>query len=90
MIKLIHGDCLRKIEEIKSSSIDMIFTSPPYADRRKKCYNSIPEHKYNEWFKPIALGIKRILKPTGSFFLNIKLYFYILKYFNYYIKDFTR
>ena len=50
----------------------MVFISPPYADRRKNTYGGIPEDKYIEWFNPIAIEIKRVLKPTGSFFLNIK------------------
>ena len=47
-------------------------TSPPYADRRKNTYGGVSEDLYCEWFKPIAEEIKRVLKPTGSFFLNIK------------------
>ena len=71
-MQLIQGDCLTEMKNITGNSIDLIFTSPPYADRREKCYNSISSDKYIEWFKPIAEEIKRILKPTGSFFLNIK------------------
>lgn len=69
---VIHGDSEDELKKIPDSSVDMIFTSPPYADRRKKTYGGISEEEYVEWFKPIAIEIKRILKPTGSFFLNIK------------------
>ena len=71
-MKLIQGDCLIEMENIPDKSIDLIFTSPPYADRREKCYNSVSSDKYIEWFKPMAVEFKRILKSTGSFFLNIK------------------
>lgn len=69
---VIHGYSEDELKKIPDSSVDMIFTSPPYADRRKKTYGGISEEEYVEWFKPIAIEIKRILKPTGSFFLNIK------------------
>lgn len=69
---IMYGNCLNEIKSIESDSIDLIFTSPPYADRRKNVYDSIPEKKYVKWFLPIAEEIKRVLKPTGSFFLNIK------------------
>lgn len=69
---IIHGYSENELKKLTDNSIDLIFTSPPYADRRKKTYGGIHENKYVEWFKPIAIEIKRILKPTGSFFLNIK------------------
>ena len=72
MNKILLGDCLDLMKEISDDSIDLVFTSPPYADRRKKTYGGITEDKYVEWFLPIGKEIKRILKPTGSFFLNIK------------------
>lgn len=72
MIKLIHGDCLEKMKDIESGSIDMIFTSPPYADRRKNTYGGEKADKYVKWFLPFVGEFKRILKPSGSFFLNIK------------------
>jgi len=69
---IIHGYSEKELLKIADSSIDLIITSPPYADRRKKTYGGISEDEYVEWFKPIAIQIKRILKPSGSFFLNIK------------------
>lgn len=53
-------------------SIDLIFTSPPYADKRKATYGGVPPNKYVSWFIPIAAHFMRILKPRGSFILNIK------------------
>lgn len=69
---IIHGYSEQELKKLPDNSVDMIFTSPPYADRRKNTYGGIVEDKYLEWFKPIAIEIKRVLKPTGSFFLNIK------------------
>lgn len=70
--KILIGDCLTLMKNIDENSIDMVFTSPPYAERRKSTYGGVNEDIYVEWFLPIASEIKRILKPTGSFFLNIK------------------
>ena len=67
-----NGFCEDVLKELPDNSIDLIFTSPPYADRRKTTYGGIQEYKYVDWFKPIGIELKRVLKPTGSFFLNIK------------------
>jgi len=64
-------DCLDGLRNLDNESVDLVFTSPPYADRRKKSYDSIPERQYSQWFIPIALEIKRVLKKKGSFFLNL-------------------
>ncbi|GAB4405948.1 MAG: hypothetical protein OHK0052_27600 [Anaerolineales bacterium] len=70
--RLLHGDCREVLEELPDNSIDLIFTSPPYADSRSATYGGIrPEH-YVEWFLPITQQLLRVLKPTGTFVLNIK------------------
>ncbi|PHJ60096.1 DNA methylase [Nostoc linckia z18] len=70
--KLILGDCLEALQKLPSASIDLIVTSPPYADSRKKTYGGIAPDEYTDWFLTIALELKRVLKPEGSFILNIK------------------
>lgn len=67
-----HGDCLNILAGLPSSFADLVITSPPYADNRKKTYGGIPVSKYVEWFLPISSEIRRILKPEASFILNIK------------------
>jgi site-specific DNA-methyltransferase (adenine-specific)/site-specific DNA-methyltransferase (cytosine-N4-specific) len=52
--------------------VDLIITSPPYADQRKSTYGGIPADDYVEWFMPIADQLRRVLKLSGSFVLNIK------------------
>lgn len=69
---ILHADSLEVMKSIPDNSIDMVFTSPPYAERRKSTYGGIEDEKYVEWFLPFAEQIKRIIRPTGSFFLNIK------------------
>lgn len=50
----------------------MIVTSPPYADRRIKTYGGVKPEEYVDWFLPIGRQLLRVLKPTGTFILNIK------------------
>ena len=56
---------------LPADSVDLVVTSPPYAMLRKSTYGGIPEVEYIEWFMPIAADIARVLKPGGSFILNI-------------------
>jgi site-specific DNA-methyltransferase (adenine-specific) len=70
--KVLLGDCKLLLPEFPNSSIDLVVTSPPYADNRKTTYGGIPVKRYVEWFLPISEQILRILKPDGSFVLNIK------------------
>jgi site-specific DNA-methyltransferase (adenine-specific) len=69
---IICGDCGNELKKLPSDSIDLIFTSPPYADSRKSTYGGIHPDCYAEWFLPITAELLRVLKPTGSFVLNIK------------------
>src|SRR5437016_10982527 len=66
------GDCKDQLRTLPTDSVDLIVTSPPYADQRKSTYGGIPHDKYVEWFLPISEQLLRVLKPTGTFILNIK------------------
>lgn len=66
------GDAAEVLKNIESDTVDLIITSPPYADQRKKSYGGIHPDKYVEWFLPISEELLRVLKPSGSFILNIK------------------
>lgn len=70
--QLFLGDCQKVLKKIPDHSVDLIFTSPPYSDQRKSTYGGTPPDKYVDWFLPIAAQLFRILKPTGTFILNIK------------------
>lgn len=67
-----HGDCLNVLAEYPDDCFDLIVTSPPYADSRKNTYGGINPDKYVEWFLPRSEQFLRVLKPTGTFVLNIK------------------
>jgi len=73
--KIYKGDCsilLSNKNLFPSKSIDLIITSPPYAEKRKKSYGGTHPDKYVQWFLPIAKELHRVLKDDGSFVLNIK------------------
>lgn len=71
-IDIYLGDSRDILQKLPDDSVDLIFTSPPYADQRKNTYGGIHPDKYVEWFLPIAEQLLRVLKPTGTFVLNIK------------------
>ena len=72
MNKLLIGDCLTALKDLEDGCCQLIMTSPPYADSRKKTYGGIHPDHYVEWFLPRAKELLRILSPTGTFILNIK------------------
>jgi site-specific DNA-methyltransferase (adenine-specific) len=70
--KIFQGDCEEILMGFPDNSVDLIFTSPPYADQRKKTYGGVSPDKYVDWFMPKAEQFLRVLKPSGTFILNIK------------------
>ncbi|MCC7430754.1 site-specific DNA-methyltransferase [bacterium] len=70
--QLYLGDCKEELKKLAENSVDLIVTSPPYADQRKSTYGGIRAEKYVEWFLPVSAELFRVLKPTGTFILNIK------------------
>jgi len=69
---VILGDCLDVFKNMPDNFINLIVTSPPYADQRKSTYGGISPDKYVEWFLPISKELLRTLNPKGTFILNIK------------------
>lgn len=71
-IRVLHGDCVELLLAQPEQSVDLIFTSPPYADSRNHTYGGTHPDHYVEWFLPISAQLLRVLKPSGTFVLNIK------------------
>jgi DNA modification methylase len=67
-----RGDCANVLVDYPDNTLDLIVTSPPYADKRKNTYGGVAPEKYVEWFLPRSKEFLRVLKPTGTFILNIK------------------
>ena len=71
--EIITGDCEQVLKTgYLENTFDLIVTSPPYADARKKTYGGIYPDDYVNWFKPKVKEFQRVLKPSGTFILNIK------------------
>ncbi len=68
------GDCLDMIKsgQVGRESVNLIVTSPPYADQRKNNYGGIHPDQYVAWFLPRAQVLQECLTPDGSLVLNIK------------------
>jgi len=69
--KAFLGDTLELIKSLPDNSINLIVTSPPYGLRKKKEYGNADPEVYVKWFMPFAEQFMRVLKPDGSFVLNI-------------------
>lgn len=66
------SDCLDVLKNFPDNCIELIFTLPPYADRRKHTYGGIKPEEYVDWFLLRSEQFLRVLKPDGTFILNIK------------------
>jgi site-specific DNA-methyltransferase (adenine-specific) len=69
---ILCGDCEEVLEVFPNNCIDLIITSPPYTNQRKDTYGGTAPEKYIDWFLPKSKEFLRVLKPTGTFILNIK------------------
>ncbi len=70
--QILLGDCEEILRDFPDNSVDLIFTSPPYADQRKHTYGGVRPDDYVSWFLPRSEQFLRVLKPAGTFVLNIK------------------
>ncbi len=69
---ILAGDCIEVLKDFPENFFHLIVTSPPYVDRRNKTYGGIKPDKYVEWFLPRSAEFLRVLRPDGTFILNIK------------------
>lgn len=67
---VIQGDAQKLLPQFPRESVDLFFTSPPYADAR--AYSRIHPDRYVEWFLPFARSMYQATKPSGSLIVNIK------------------
>lgn len=72
LTELYLGDAKEELKALPDNSVDWIFTSPPYAGQRSRTYGGVRPDQYVEWFLPISEQLLRVLKPSGTFVLNIK------------------
>ena len=66
-----RGDALDLLRAMPDESVNLVITSPPYALEFKKEYGNEPQDTYVEWFLPFAREVLRVLRPDGSFVVNV-------------------
>src|SRR4028118_1144656 len=65
------GDSLHLLNSLASNSVDLVITSPPFALQRQKSYGNEAQDLYVDWLLGFAPEIKRVLKDTGSFVIDL-------------------
>ena len=65
------GDALELLKGLPDGSIDLIMTSPPFALQRQKEYGNVDQDDYVDWLLSFTIEVKRVLKETGSFVLDL-------------------
>ena len=65
------GDANKLMQELEDESIDLVITSPPFALQRQKAYGNEDQATYVNWLLSFMPEIRRILKPSGSFVLDL-------------------
>jgi DNA modification methylase len=65
------GDALGLLRQPPAESIDLVLTSPPFALVRKKAYGNEDAEHYADWFLPFAAEVRRVLRPFGSFVVEL-------------------
>ncbi len=66
-----QADALDVLRQLPEDSVQLVMTSPPFALRRKKAYGNVAADDYVEWLWPFAQEIFRVLRPDGSFVLDL-------------------
>lgn len=66
-----HADALSILKRQPVDSVALVLTSPPFALRRQKAYGNVDAAEYVEWFMPFAEEVHRILRPDGSFVIDL-------------------
>ena len=66
-------DCVKGMSRLPSEHVDLVVTSPPYnlGVRYGKFSDRQDRQSYLRWCRQWAGEVRRILKPSSSFFLNI-------------------
>ncbi|MCF8342441.1 MAG: hypothetical protein K9I82_15805 [Chitinophagaceae bacterium] len=70
--KIYHGDSIELIKQLPNDSIDLVITSPPYSTLKTYITDpGISPDEWVDWIMPLCKEIERVIKPTGSFIINV-------------------
>lgn len=67
----IIGDSMDVMRDLPEESVDLIVTSPPFPLLREKAYGNLDQGRYVDWLLGFAPLVRRILKPTGSYVVDL-------------------
>lgn len=67
----INGDSMEVLRDLAAESVDLVVTSPPFALLREKAYGNLDQTKYVDWLTEFAPLVHRVLKPTGSYVIDL-------------------
>ncbi len=65
------GDARDLLPQLPEASIDLVITSPPFALQRQKADGNVDQDEYVEWLLAFGREVKRVLRDTGSFVLDL-------------------
>ncbi len=65
------ADSLQHLRLMPADSVDLVLTSPPFALVKKKAYGNRDAERYVPWFMDFAVEVRRVLKDTGSFVIDL-------------------
>lgn len=65
------GDARHLLAQLEDNSVDLVLTSPPFALQRQKAYGNEDQTVYVDWLLSFCGDVLRVLKPTGSFVLDL-------------------
>jgi site-specific DNA-methyltransferase (cytosine-N4-specific) len=65
------GDASGLLRQLADETVDLVLTSPPFALQRQKEYGNEDQSSYVEWLVGFCQQVYRVLRPTGSFVLDL-------------------
>ncbi|MDE3096704.1 MAG: site-specific DNA-methyltransferase, partial [Chloroflexota bacterium] len=65
------GDARDLLPRLGKETMDLVITSPPFALQRQKAYGNEDQDSYVDWLLGFCHDVWRVLKPTGSFVLDL-------------------
>lgn len=87
---VIHGDCLDKVKQMNSASVDMIYLDPPFFTQKVRSLKDVQGNEYSfrdvwnsrrdylDYIKVRVFEFRRVLKDTGSIFYIVMIKLHII------------
>ncbi|WP_088242408.1 DNA-methyltransferase [Calothrix rhizosoleniae] len=65
------GDSRELLQNLPDNSVNLFFTSPPFALQRQKEYGNKEQHEYVDWLAEFATIVYQKLQDDGSFVVDL-------------------